>query len=348
MVKKSSLLNKLWGRWRSPSGMRVESSDRQQSERTQSERTSAPPPRPTSRRVEPVAPPPAIEPADAVAQPMPERTSSRKMSPKEEALVTMEGGLKDLANLMRGVQVRMDAEGTKVAEMAGDIRMLPALGQAQLDVLRALAEQVEKQGRANAQLMAVVGDLPGTMSGLRSTLDRMVATDERSAKTLDEFRSTMGTIQASMQEMVGHSKKQADHTEELLKSQDDRAERLAESLASVARHERDKTDKLAASLEQNVQGQREQTEKLAQSMESAVSFAVQGATRDADELRGMVKGLARSHDDSVSAMRLASEDQATRLSRMVEDGTAWNKRVLLLLALVCVALVAVAGALLLK
>ncbi len=347
MVKKSSLLNKLWARWRSPSGMRVD----------QSERTSSPASRPAARRpetattkptVQPSAPPPAIEPMDAVAVPMPERASSRKMSSKEEALVTMEGGLKDLANLMRGVQVRMDAEGTKVAEMAGDISMLPALGQAQLDVLRALAEQIEKQGRASAQMMTVLGDLPGAMSGLRSTLDRLVATDERSAATLDEFRATMGNIQASMQEMVGHSKKQADHTEQLLKSQDDRAERLAESLANVARHERDKTDKLAATLEQNVKGQREQTEKLAQSMESAVSFAVQGATREADELRGMVKDLSRSHEDSVKSMRLASEDQATRLGRMVEDGTAWNRRVLVLLALVCVALLGVAGALLLK
>jgi hypothetical protein len=151
-----------------------------------------------------------------------------------------------------------------------------------------------------------------------------------------------------MQEMVGHSRKQAEHTEQLLHAQDDRAERLAESLANVTRHERDKTEKLAQTLEQTVHGQREQTEKLARSMESAVSFAVQGATKDADELRGMVQDLSRTHSESLAAVRLANEDQANRLGRMVEEGTAANRRVLVLLGVLVAALTGVAVVLLLR
>ena len=335
MVKKTSLLNKLVGRWRTSA---VEVSEAM----PRTEKGSG------INRMAAARMAPAPEPAIAEVSPVIDRSSGRKLSVKEEALITMEGGLKELANLMRGVQVRLDSEGAQVSEMANDIKLLPSLGQAQLDVLRALVAQIDQQGRIGERLLQTMGDLPATLQGLRTSLDKVVAADERTAGTLAEFRQAMDTIHHSMREMVGNSKVQADNTEKLLRSQDDRAERMAESLASMVRSEKEKTERLAHSLEQTVGNQREQTDKLARSMESAISMAVQGATRDGTELRQAVAGLQRSHGESVQGLRAAHEDQATRLARMVEDGQRSGRSVLLVLVLVLCAVLAVAGVLLMK
>lgn len=340
MVKKTSLLNKLVGRWRTSAGLEVHEATRT------SDGPSPSGSRLPSSRAKPVPVEPEV--AEVLAQPVAERTSGRKLSVKEEALLTMDGGLKELASLMRGVQVRLDAEGAQVGEMAQDIKMLPALGQAQLDALRAVATQLEQQGRVGERLLQTMADLPHTLSGLRSTLDKVVATDERTASTLGEFRSAMDSIQDSMRQMVDQSRAQADSTAKLMESRDDRAERLAESLSTMARVEKDKVERLASSLEHAVGSQREQGEKLARSMESAVSMAVQGATRDGNELREAVKGLQRSHDESVRALRVAHEDQATRLQRLVEDGQRSSRGMLIVLVLILVALLGAASLLLFR
>lgn len=343
MVKKTSLLDKLVGRWRT-SAVAVSDAAPERSDRGLEGRATAAPNRMGAARVSP-PPEPAV--AELVAGAV-DRTSGRKLSVKEEALLTMDGGLKELASLMRGVQVRLDAEGAQVGEMVHDIKLLPALGQAQLDVLRALASQVDQQGRIGERMLQTLGELPATLQGLRASLDKVVAADERTAHTLGEFRQAMDTIQQSMREMVGHSKAQADNTEKLLASHDNRAERMAESMAGIVRGEREKTERLAHTLEQTVGHQREHTDKLARSMESAISMAVQGATRDTGELRDAVKGLQRSHTDSVSALRATQEDQATRLARMVEDGQRSSRGILAVLVLVLLAILGTAGILLMQ
>ena len=337
MVKKTSLLNKLVGRWRTSAGVDVsEGTDR---------RTVV---GPGVNRVGASRSEPAVAEVSSLPSSPVDRTSGRKLSVKEEAMLTMEGGLKELASLMRGVQVRLDAEGAQASEMATDIKMLPALGQAQLDVLRALTSQMDQQGRIGERLVQTMGELPATLQGLRTSLDKIVATDERTAGTLAEFRTAMDTIHGSMREMVGHSKAQSDNTEKLLRSQDDRSERMAESLSHMVHGEKEKTERLARTLEQTVDNQREQTSKLARSMESSISMAVQGATRDGAELRDAVKSLHQSHSKSVDALRAAHEDQATRLSRMVEEGQRGNRGILAVMVLVLFAVLAVAGVLLLK
>jgi hypothetical protein len=294
----------------------------------------------------PAGSPPEI--AEVLAQPIAERASGRKLSVKEEALVTLDGGLKELASLMRGVQVRLDAEGAQVGELASDIKMLPALGQAQLDVLRAVATQIEQQGRVSERLLQTMADLPAAMTSLRTTLDRVVATDERTASTLGEFRGAMDSIHSAMREMVAQSQAQAQANEKLLTERDDRAERMVESLSQMARSEKDKVERIGRTLEQTVANQREHADKLARSMESAISMAVQGATRDGGELRDVVRGLQRSHDESTKALRAAQEDQATRLQRIVEDGQRISRGMLVMLVLIFVGLIAAAGLLLLR
>jgi chromosome segregation ATPase len=335
VVKKTSLLDKLVGRFRT-SGVEIHELDQ----------PGAATNRVASRRID--LPDPEPEVAEVLAKPLAEPTTSRKLSVKEEALITMDGGLKELASLMRGVQVRMDSEGAQMAELANEMRTLPALGQAQLEVLRALAQQLERQNQSGERLLASVAGLPEAMTGLRATLDKVVATDERTAHTLAEFRDTMNTIQGSMREMVGHSKANVDQTERLVRSQDDRAERMAESMAQMARNDRERADKLAQSLEQATAGQREHADRLARTVENAIGAAVQGATRDVDEVKKVAKGLQQTQHDSVAALRMAHEDQATRMSRLVEDGQRSNRGVMALLAVLILAVLGVGAILLLK
>jgi len=339
VVKKTSLLNKLVGRWRT-SAVEVHEGTRANADSASVNRVSASrTPVPARRPVEP-------EVAEVVAQTLAERASGRKLSVKEEALLTMDGGLKELASLMRGVQVRLDAEGAQVGELASDIKLLPALGQAQLDALRAVAGQLEQQGRTSERMLQAMADLPATLAGLKSTLDRVVATDERTAGTLAEFRTAMDAIHGAMRETVDHSRAQAERTESALRAQDGRAERAVQSLEHIVRADRERAERLTGSIEQVMGSQREQAETIARSMESAVASAVQGATRDGGELREAVKGLQRSHEDAAKALRLAHEDQTTRLQRIVEEGQRGSRSLLVVLVLI-LGVVLVATALLL-
>lgn len=329
MVKKTSLLDKLVGRWRTSP---VEVHEGRMTGGGAAGAAAA-----------------ALKPevAEVLAQPVVER-STRKLGVKEEALITLDGGLKELANLMRGVQVRLDAEGARVHDMANDVRALPALAQTQIEVLRALATQVQQQGQVGERLLQAIGGLPGTLEGLRASIDKLTALDERTATTLTEFRGAMDAIEASMREMVGHSRAQAENTEKLVRSQDARAERLAESMAHIARAEQEKSERFAQALERTVGSQKEHAEKLARSMESAISMAVQGATRDGTELREAVQGLQRSHEATVKGLRLAQEDQATRLQRMVEEQKRGSRALLGVLVALLVAVLAIGGVLLVR
>lgn len=349
MVKKTSLLDKLVGRWRTSAGVEVREGTRAKaSSGSGANRVSGSAPAPTQRQAQATVRPVEPEAAEVLGQPLADRASGRKLSVKEEALLTMDGGLKELASLMRGVQVRLDAEGQQVGALADDIRLLPALGQAQLDALRAVATQLEQQGRVSEKLLQTMADLPSALTGLRATLDKVVATDERTAGTLSDFRAAMDSIHASMRETVEQSKAQAERGDSAVRAQDARTERVVESLQELTRSEKERAERLATSLQEAVGGQREHAEKLARAVESAVTAAVQGVTRDSGELRDAVKGLQRTHEDSGKALRLAHEDQATRLQRIVEDAQRGSRSMLVVLVLILVALVGAAAVVLLK
>ncbi|MEZ5963461.1 MAG: hypothetical protein R3F56_06410 [Planctomycetota bacterium] len=354
MVKKTSLLDKLVGRWRTSAGVEVHEGSRATSgSSSTTSRISGQQPSSkaqTGLPAQPKAQARPVEPevAEVLAQPMLDRASGRKLSVKEEALLTMDGGLKELASLMRGVQVRLDAEGAQVGALAEDIKLLPALGQAQLEALRAVAAQLEQQGLTNERLVQSVADLPAALTGLRATLDRVVATDERTASTLSEFRTAMDSIHSAMRETVEHARAQGERSDSALRAQDARAERVVESLQQVVRGQQDRTERLASSVEQLASGQQGQADRLARSVDAAITSAVQGVNRDGGELRDAVKGLQRSHEDSSKALRLAHEDQATRLQRIVEDGQRGNRNTLVVLVLIFVAILAAAGLLLFR
>ena len=121
-------------------------------------------------------------------------TSSRKLSNKQEALMAVGEGFKELSNMMRGVQVRLEDQDARMAEVADNTR-------GQLTALNGLSSNLEQ--------------LPEAMRELRKALDRSAATDERTGRTLKDFQSNMEKIQGSMDKMVEHSGNQARATRSL-------------------------------------------------------------------------------------------------------------------------------------
>lgn len=145
---------------------------------------------------------------DAVATPHEaSAVSGRKVSAKEEAVLAIHEGFAELANLLRGMQGRVEDHGERIA---GAIDRLPGLGQAQVDLLHGIVAQLERQNTSTQLVVQGLGDLPEVLRGVREALDRAAATDERTARTLGEFRDNMDRIQAGMAQMVEHSRRQAD------------------------------------------------------------------------------------------------------------------------------------------
>lgn len=221
MVNKGSFFQRLKSRWGSGSGVRVEKST-------------------ASRAAGRGAAKPAEEPE--LIQPRSRRNgsgsggavsstfqsadvrSSRKMSDREEAMMTVGHHFQELASLMRGSQAANDEKLQKIVEATSSI---PALGQQQLDALKSLSQQMEKQNELGVQLSATMTRLPDLMENVERALDRAAKTDERTAATVMEFQQTMDRIHTSMDKMVEHSGEQAKAAQEL-------AERRTEELKSLA------------------------------------------------------------------------------------------------------------------
>lgn len=283
MVKKTSLFQRLKGRF-TTGNVRVEEA------RTvvRGSRVN-PSPRPASRVTVPdPIPEPApekpsrIEPL-AVGEPLADARSSRKLSSREEAALTLGEGFKELCSLMRGVQVRIDAQGNKSG--------------AQIDVLQKLAAVLEKQGQNHELMVRSLNTLPEMMNQVKTALERTAQTDERTANTLGEFRSTMERVQGSMTQMVEQSRKSADATGKLADEQKSGSERLVKAL--------------------------------------------EDRSKDGEAMRSVVQRLEKSSTDNLTALRLAQQDQSTRMHNLVAQNSSWNKAILAVLVLTFLALAGV-------
>lgn len=166
------------------------------------------------------------------------RTSSRKLSNKEEALMAMGEGFKELSNMMRGVQVRLEDQDGRMADVVENTR-------GQLEVLKGLSGNLEL--------------LPETMRELKKALERASATDDRTSKTLDEFKGHMDKIQGSMDKMVESARVQAqasrsltDKREEQERAQTSAMRAMVKDLGSsqtkAVEHLEEATSKQLASL----------------------------------------------------------------------------------------------------
>jgi len=86
--------------------------------------------------------------------------SSRKLSDREEAMLALGSHFQELTTLLRGSQARVDDQLGKLVAATGALTQLPTLGQQQLDTLRALSAQMERQNSLGEQMASTITRLP--------------------------------------------------------------------------------------------------------------------------------------------------------------------------------------------
>lgn len=253
MVKKTSFLEKLKNRWRPASGMQVEDAPR----------ITDP-----ANRLQPIA------------QPDVEAVSSRKLNSKQEAVVAINEGFKELASLLRGMQSRVDGQGEQINSATDSLSQLPALQQSQIELMRVMAERLETQNSVTAELKDQLGDMPEMVGQLRESLDRAAATDERTAQTLGEFKANMAGIQDAMSRIVEHSGKQAE---------------AATSLADGQREQQEsQTDAVRGMVNEFEQAHQKTLGELRSSSEQSAKALRRAQSEQSDKISSMVEGSKRA------------------------------------------------------
>lgn len=246
MVKKSSIFSRLAERLRTGSGVRVDEGE-QAGERAAPGRASVQRFDGSERGASGARG--ADLPADRFAG---EARTTRKLSEREEAMVALGGHFQELSSLLRGVHTRLDDKLGRMAESAESLRQLPVISGQQLDLLRAIAGQVERQQQTGERIAQALEGLPAMMKTVDGALQRAAQSDERSASTLREFQGTMDRIQTAMGRMVDQSAQQAQATKDLASTRD-------ESLRTV-------TDGLQQAQQQAVQELRSAADQSLQSL----------------------------------------------------------------------------------
>ncbi|MBZ0153537.1 MAG: hypothetical protein K8J09_18585 [Planctomycetes bacterium] len=238
MVKEGSFFQRLMGRL--GSGVRVESAGTGRDGNGQNRPKGSPQPahqpahqsapKPPVQRVDPErAAPPPVRAVATEATPI-DTKSARKLSEREEALMALGGHFQELTTLLRGSQTRVDDQLTKIVDATSALTALPLLGQQQLETLRALSTQMERQNALGEQMAATMTRLPSLLDNVESALQRAAATDERTAATVREFQSTMDRIHASMSQMVQHSDTQAQASKQLAERRDQDLLKITEGI----------------------------------------------------------------------------------------------------------------------
>lgn len=256
MVNKGSFFQRLKERWGSGSGVRVDSAPA----------TSPRKPAATAARVAPERTPDDAAAALGVGNgngngsrgvatsfvPT-EARSSRKMSDREEAMLALGTHFQELTALLRGSQARTDEKLQRLVDATSSLQALPALSQQQLDTLKALSVQMERQNRLGEQLSTTMTTLPSLLQSVETALQRAAATDERTAATVREFQTTMDRIHASMDQMVQHSGEQAAATKQLAERRTDELQGLA---SDIARTQTEAVEQLKRTTDEGLQSLR--------------------------------------------------------------------------------------------
>jgi methyl-accepting chemotaxis protein len=215
MVNKGSFFQRLKERWGSGSGVKVDARTAVRGQGNGPLRGAE-----SVQRVEPVREPNgARELAGTFAAA--EAKSTRKLSDREEALLALGTHFQELSTLLRGSHARMDDQLAKLGTAADVLARLPSLSNQQLDLMRAMSGQLERQNALGEQVAKTLGSLPTLLQSVEGALARAAATDERTAATVREFQATMDRIHTSMGQMVEHSSQQAKAAQQLADRRDD-------------------------------------------------------------------------------------------------------------------------------
>jgi chromosome segregation ATPase len=239
-----------------------------------------------------------------------ERVEGKKLTPREDAVSALSEGFAELGGILRGVQVRLEGEGAHVAAIEQHLQALPANAAAQLGLLEKIAGSL-------GDLPRVVAQIEGSLQGMQQALERATAADQRTSKTIEEFRAAMDRVQDTMHEFVDSSRVQAQSSTR----QADASQQLVTTLKEERRNESAQMQKAFSSLAEGVDG-------------------IGKAQADAN------RALQQATQQSIEQLRAAQEDQATRLSRLVEQNGKWSRAVLVTLAGAAVVLACILGVLL--
>jgi len=258
VVKKTSFLEKLKRRWRSGSTVRLED--------TSSRAGSGEVAEPRFGRE-----PDETERLDA---PRVESKSRRKLSAKEEAVVVMGEGLRELSSLVRGVQSRVEDQGERHAGVADQVEALPELSRSQLEVLHKMVMHFERQNAVSERLLKRLEVLPELLSGVQEAIAVATATDQKTSRALGEFRVTMDRIEGSMEKMVESSNAQTEAAASLVRDRSAADERIVTELQhnreSLEQEQREGIAKIEAATVERLQAMRqhhaEHAERLAKMM----------------------------------------------------------------------------------
>ena len=219
MVKQGSFFQRFKEKWGSGSGVRVD-------------RGAKP-----SAAAKPPVPVPRVEPersaAPVRAEPeLIEPRSSRKLSEREEAMLALGSHFQELTTLLRGSQAKVDDQLGKLVNATSALTQLPMLSQQQLEALRGLSTQMERQNAFGEQLAATMAPVPQLLQAVEAALARAAATDERTSQTVREFQSTMDRIHLTMGQMVAHSEQHVKTAQNLAERRDQELQKLAAGIES--------------------------------------------------------------------------------------------------------------------
>jgi len=117
---------------------------------------------------------------------------------KEDAAVALVDGFKDLSGLLHGIQDRMDEQTRRSGELNTKFHDLPEVARAQIDFMGKISEQVISQEERTKLLVERLSGLPELLDGLHSTLEKQLEREERTERTLTDFRGTMDRIHESI------------------------------------------------------------------------------------------------------------------------------------------------------
>ena len=250
MVTKGSFFQRLKERWGTGSGVRVEAPVEGAAEASGDAPGGAEPnrARAVSSSFQPASP-----------------RSSRKMSEREQAMMAVGQHFQELSQLMRGSQAASEA---KLEQIFQATTSMSGVGEQQLEVLRALSAQMDKQNELGSQLSTTMNRLPGLLESVEQALDRAAKTDERTAETVREFQSTMDRIHSSMDQMVENSTTQAQATKDLAERRSEEFEHLTEEInrthAGAVGELQRASEKSMESLRQSHQDQSKRLEQVVQ------------------------------------------------------------------------------------
>ena len=279
MVKKASFLQRLRDRWGSGSGVRVSPAEaRQQQDLRSGDSRSGDSRSSDSRSGNGAARGPAqtsrVEPERAGTREVNtgfapvEPRSSRKLSEREEAMMALGTHFQELTALVRGSHARTDEQMQKLVAATEALTSLPGAANQQVELLRTMGAQLERQNALGEQVATTLRTLPTLLQNVEAALARAAQTDERTSATVREFHATMDRIHSSMQKMVEHSGEQAKAATQLAARREGEFQELAAGIEraqqAAASELQRATDDSLASLRRTHEDQSNRLQRVVQ------------------------------------------------------------------------------------